>query len=297
MTTYDAGSELMRAVRASRGASTRISRDLSDVIALALKISIVTDGVFDPTVGPILRAWDLKGPGRAPDPGEIEAALRLVGWEKVRHDPAGRTLSLAADGMELDLGGVGKGFALDRARDVLRGRGVRRAVFDFGGQILVMGDSVFTVAVALPGERGVPAVDLRVRGLSVSTSDMSQRFVHLPGGGTMGHIVDPRSGRPVSSADQATACHPSAAKADAYSTAALLMSADEITKLSASEPRLSVLVFRQDGDGKDWTLEAYNARRLDPRVLHEAVEIEDRTSTSHDRESTEHVEIPGREAM
>lgn len=162
-------------------------------VAAALRLAEETGGAFDPTILPVLR----RGP----------AARGLVGWSKVRLDPAARTIELPEAGMGLDSGGWGKGWALDRAAEVLRAHGAERAFVNFGGQILAFGrpEGGGPWRVVLPGLRE----PILIGEGSVSTSGDSER---------PGHIASPFDGRPVRRAS-ATAVMPSAMEADAWSTA------------------------------------------------------------------------------
>jgi thiamine biosynthesis lipoprotein len=194
LSLYKKDSEL-NALNASAGTGPfRASADLYAATEEALRLARETGGAFDPTVLPAIRG----GP----------AALRLVGWRKVRLDPARRTITLPLKGMGLDFGGVGKGRALDRAAALLRARGVTSALLNFGGQILAVGAAPDGRAwsVVLPGR----AAPLRLRDASVATSGDAQR---------PGHIVSPFDGRPLRRRARATAVLSSAAAADAWSTA------------------------------------------------------------------------------
>jgi len=194
LSLYKKESELA-ALNASAGTGPfRVSADLYAATEAALRLARETGGAFDPTILPVLR----RGP----------EALPLVGWARVRLDPAARTIELPRAGMGLDFGGIGKGWALDRAAAVLRARGVARAFLNFGGQILALGpaEDGGDWSVVLPGR----AEPLRVRDASVSTSGDEER---------PGHISSPFDGRPVRRAVSATAVLPRATDADAWSTA------------------------------------------------------------------------------
>ena len=194
LSLYKKESEL-NALNASAGKGPfHASRDLYAQTEAALRLARETGGAFDPTVLPAIQ----RGP----------SALPLVGWTRVRLDRVAGTIELPQAGMALDFGGIGKGWALDRAAAVLRAQGVTHAFINFGGQILALGTPIEGDAwtVILPGQ----AEPLRVKDASVSTSGDSER---------PGHIVSPFDGLPVRRAVQATAVLPSATDADAWSTA------------------------------------------------------------------------------
>ena len=194
LSLYKKGSEL-NAMNASAGTGPfHASPDLYAQTAAALRLARDTGGAFDPTILAAIRG----GP----------EALPLVGWNRVRLDPAAKTIELPKRGMALDFGGIGKGWALDHAAAVLRAHGVSRAFINFGGQILALGapESGGKWSVVLPG---LPE-PLDVQEASVSTSGDAER---------PGHILSPFDGRPVHRDVQATAILASATEADAWSTA------------------------------------------------------------------------------
>jgi len=188
LSLYKADSEASAFNRAAGTGPVRVSEDFYAAVSSALALAKETGGAFDPTVLPVLRGG--------------EARLSRVGWSKVKLDPAARTIELPEAGMGLDFGGIGKGWALDRAAVVLKAAGVKRARFNFGGQILALG----SWAVLVPG-RTEP---LAVADASVSTSGDSEK---------PGHIISPLDGLAVRRPGSATAVMPSAAAADAWSTA------------------------------------------------------------------------------
>lgn len=193
LSLYKADSELSALnARAGRG-PVPVSPELYAATASALRLAEETGGAFDPTVLPLLR----RGP----------AGLPAAGWKKVRLNPAARTVSLPAGG-GLDFGGIGKGWALDRAAERLRARGVASARFNFGGQVLALGASPAgeSWAVTLPGG----SRNLRLQDASVSVSGDSER---------PGHIVSPFTGERLHRDFAVAVLAPTAEEADAWSTA------------------------------------------------------------------------------
>ncbi len=198
LSIYKKESEL-NALNASAGTGPfHVSAELYAQTEAALRLSRETGGAFDPTVLPVLKGGN--------------AALPLVGWSKVRLDAQKRTIDLPLKGMGLDFGGIGKGWALDRALEVLRARGATRARLNFGGQILVFGSSPDgnDWRVTIPGR----AESIHLKAGSVSTSGNAEH---------PGHIVSPFDGRPIMRRDQATAVLPTATEADAWSTALFVL--------------------------------------------------------------------------
>ncbi|MGD8375980.1 MAG: FAD:protein FMN transferase, partial [Acidobacteriota bacterium] len=133
ISTWDRGSELSRANRAAGAGVAAIRPELAALLDRSLALARVTGGAFDPTVGALVAAWDLRGDGRVPDPEALARAREAVGFEKVRLDPDSGTLEYAVPGLWMELGGIGKGLALERAAVPLRAPDVSAALLDFGG--------------------------------------------------------------------------------------------------------------------------------------------------------------------
>ena len=244
MSSWRDDSELAR-LNATGTERFECSSDLHAALDSSRVYAALTGGAFDPTVDPLERAWDLRGHGRVPTDRELDDARARVGWSGLVLEPGGRGARFARDGMSVDLGGIGKGLALDRAADRLRENGVDRGLLNFGGETLALGAD-WDVAVADPSARLTPAVRLRVSAGAVSTSGQSERGVVVRGR-RYGHIVDPRDGRPVERAGSVTVVAPSATRADALSTALLVMGRERAGEFAARHPEVGVLWLEPKG--------------------------------------------------
>lgn len=193
LSVYKEESELSALNRSAGLGPVRVSADLFGAVACALRFAELSEGLFEPTLRPVLK----DGP----------QAMSLIGWRKVNLDARARTIELPLRGMELDFGGFGKGWALDRAAQVLRGSGVEAAFFNFGGQILALGAPKGAEGwiVHVPGAPG----PIFLRDASVAVSGDTQR---------PGHIRSPLDGLPVRRPGSAAAVCSSATEADAWST-------------------------------------------------------------------------------
>lgn len=240
LSTWRPDSTLSLANRLAGRRPVPVSPALAELLDGALGLAELTGGAFDPTVGPLVRAWDLRGSGRVPGPGELAATLPHVGHHLVDLDRGAGLLSLGSSRACLDAGAFGKGAALDRARDVLVAAGVRSALMDFGGQLLLVGappgDDAWRVAVADPTDRERPAVELLVRDASVATSAQSERRL-LVDGVSVGHVLDPRTGRPVPGRHGVTVVAPDGLTADALATALLVMGPDAGRRWCLARPQ------------------------------------------------------------
>lgn len=219
---WRAGTELGRLhARAADRSTTVVSAPLGALVAEALRISELTEGAFSPAVGALVAAWDLRGSGRRPSPEERRNAAARSRAGGVRYDPATRELGLDP-GVTLDLDGIAKGFALDRAAEALRARGVDDALLNFGGQILVIGPPAGRppreAHVVSPFDASSPVLSVRLRDASLSTSSSSER-ARIVDGQEAGHLLDPRTGELVFATGSVTVLASSGALADALSTA------------------------------------------------------------------------------
>jgi FAD:protein FMN transferase len=218
-------SELTRVNRSDPAFPISISAALSAYLAEAAGWTRLTGGSFDPGVGPFIDAWDFRGAGRKPTDHELELAGKKAGLLRFELDSIGHTVRRPAQGSWIDAGGFGKGAALREAHRHLVSQGVHAGVLNFGGQILVFGDTTLAVEIAHPAMRDRPAMNLRLRDVSVSTTSQSERYLEIEGK-RFGHVFDPRDGRPVPPWGSATVIHPDPTVADILSTALFVMGPD-----------------------------------------------------------------------
>ena len=140
MSDYDPTSELMRLCAKAGGPPVPVSAELFFVLSRAQEVSRQSDGAFDVTVGPVVKLWrQARKLRKLPDPEQLAEARALVGWRNVRLDKDKRTVQLLKAGMQLDLGGIAKGYAADEALAVLKKHGLDRALVAAGGDIAVSG--------------------------------------------------------------------------------------------------------------------------------------------------------------
>ena len=239
LSSWRGRSELAQLNARAADSTVACSADFGAVLDSALAIARDTGGAFDPTVEPLDRAWDLRGAGRVPDAAELNGARACVGWAHVRRDAAGVRFERAGAG--LDFGGIGKGYALDRALDVMRAHGIRSAVFNFGGELAGYRDSgAWTAPIADPARRDRAVVRLQVAAGAVSTSGQGERFFEA-GGRRYGHIIDPVSGRPLDTRATVTAIAASGTRADGLSTALLVMGRERAQAYVRAHPDIGAV--------------------------------------------------------
>ncbi len=194
----------------------------------------MTQGMLDATALPVMRLWNYKSPEpRIPAGAEVEAALRLVGWTKVQRKPG--KVFLPAEGMAIDLGGWGKEYAVDAVAEIARTHGVTSVLVDFGHDLRAIGappaKPAWHVGLEDPYRPGSHRGSIAVRERGVASSgDYIRNFTI--GGRRYGHIVDPRSGRPVSNgALQTTVVAPTCLQAGVLSTVTFILGAEAGLKL------------------------------------------------------------------
>jgi thiamine biosynthesis lipoprotein len=199
MSDYRPASELMQLCKKAGVEPVKVSKDLFYVLAKAQQVAKRSDGAFDVTVGPVVRLWRVARKTRKmPDPARLKAALDLVGYRNFRLDEQKRTVQLTKPGMQLDLGGIAKGYAADEALKTLKQHGVKSALVAAGGDIAVSEAPPdapgWTVGIApLEDPECKPKRYLLLCNQAVSTSGDVEQHVEI-NGVRYSHIVDPKTG-------------------------------------------------------------------------------------------------------
>jgi thiamine biosynthesis lipoprotein len=191
-----------------------VSPELFGILSDCIAYSRASSGTFDLSVGPLMRAWGFTGGGhRVPSPAQIRAALKLVGYRHVHLNARKRTVRFDRRGVEIDPGGVGKGYAVDRMVQVLRARGFRNAlVAASGSSIFGLGNPPdeprgWLIPIADPWDHRKNAAQAFLKDMSLSTSGSYEKSFRS-GGHRYSHIMDPRRGVPSESAVQVTVIAP-----------------------------------------------------------------------------------------
>lgn len=226
LSSWHPDSELSRLNRSSPGEPMSVSPELFALLQEVGGWVERTDRAFDPGVGALIDAWDLRGTGRRPDPDELASSVDRTGLRWFRFDPEAQTIARQRVGVWLSAGAFGKGAALRAAGARLRSIGIESALLDFGGQILARGGPegacAWSVAVAHPARRDRTVAWLSLRDRSVATTGASERFVEVDGA-RYGHVLDPRTGRPVTAWGSVTVVAPDPMVADLLSTALFVL--------------------------------------------------------------------------
>ena len=225
LSDYDPASELCRlSAAAPTPRPVPVSDDLWTVLERAVVIRDATAGGFDPTVGPLTTLWrQARRSGRLPRPDKLAAALEAVGPATLRLSAADRGILLTRPGMRLDLGGIGVGYAVDRALAVLAARGIDAAMIDASGDIAVSGpppgEDGWRIGLAPLGGSGGEAPVVLLSHAAVTTSGDAYQAAEIDGR-RYSHIVDPRTGLGVPGPAAVTVIARDCTTADALATAA-----------------------------------------------------------------------------
>ena len=263
MSDYNPKSELMKLCVANDGdpgKPIRISSDLFDVLKKADAISSASDGAFDVTVGPLVKLWRVaRKVKEKPDAQGLAAAKELVGYKMMVLDAKTSTVTLAKAKMRLDLGGIGKGYAADKALELLKEQGCPRALIAASGDITV-GDAPpdkdgWDVEIA-PITKDRPARKLRLANQSVSTSGDLFQHVEIDGV-RYSHLLDPKTGLGLTGRRSATVIAPKGWQADALTKVASVMEPAKARDVIEGHPgAVMYLVAKESDDAKEAVTES-----------------------------------------
>lgn len=235
----------------------RVSPPVFRLLEQARRLSEEAGGAFDITIAPLVRCWGfMGGTGHMPSPEAVAAAREKIGWHLVELDPANFTVRFAREGVMLDLGAIGKGYAIEHAAEILRDDGVTSAILHGGtSTIHAIGcppdADAWKVAIERPVENPASPPPLLatapLKNESLSVSAVWGRSFQS-GDKTYGHVIDPRSGQPVEAALLAAVVLPSATETDALSTALLTLGAAGLHQIAALRPATRCLVVSRQAE-------------------------------------------------
>lgn len=235
---YDESSTVSRFNRAKAGEEVLLDKHTAAILQTALAVSKASGGAFDISIAPVSSLWDFCQ-GILPNQTELTQRLSFVGWQNLVFDPDSKTLTKTRDGVAIDLGGAAKGYAADKAADVLKNHGVSYALINLGGNIYVFGnnpnrtDGLWQVGIQKPfANDGTYTKIHTLSSGAVVTSGIYQRnFTH--DGILYHHILDPKTGYPVNNElAGVTICADSALLADCLSTACLVLGETDAKSLA-----------------------------------------------------------------
>jgi len=248
MSTYRNDSRLSEI---NRGAVTRAvptGNELFELLEQALKLSVASHGAFDISYESVGYLYDFRA-RRRPDDTQIASGLAGVDYRRIRLDPAQRTIRFDAPGMRINLGGIAKGHAVERAARLLRNAGVRHALLNAGGDTRVVGDrrgQPWIVGIRHPRFDDAVVTRLPLVDEAISTSGDYERFFEEDGQ-RYHHIINPSTGRPSEGILSATVIGPDATLTDGLSTTAFVLGVEQGIALVDSFERYELVIVDAAG--------------------------------------------------
>ena len=259
MSNYKPESALSRINQEASKEPVLVEPELFNFIQLCLKYSQESDGAFDITVGPLMKAWGFfRGEGRIPWTFELWNVLRKVGYQHLILNPKERTLQFVRSGMELDLGGIAKGYAVDRVVCLLKEYNIKQAFVSAGGSTVYGlgsppnsdGWEVNIRDPICPNDPHKRAGVVTLKDRSLSISGNYEKFFRV-GGVTYSHIMDPHTGRPVENMLSVAVLTDTGVDGDALDDVFYVLGVDKSKLYLQKHPGAEVFIFLPEAD-KNW---------------------------------------------
>jgi thiamine biosynthesis lipoprotein len=255
MSNWTTTSEVARINRDADSTTVTVEPEVARVIDASLVLWRASGGAFDITVEPLIRLWGfIGGPKRVPSDAEIAAVLPRVGAGQVSFDPSTRRIRFAREGVKIDLGGIAKGYAVDVAADSLRAHGVTDALVDLTGNMVAIGHPpgapAWRIGIRDPRDRVSHFARVTLTDNAISTSGQYEQFI-AANGRTYGHILDPRTGRPVDGLISVTLIGPTGLACDSWDTPMFVMGPAAARKVAREHPELGAVLVVPGTAGVD----------------------------------------------
>jgi FAD:protein FMN transferase len=232
MSTYKPDSEVSRVNAQAAKAPVKISQELFDLLKTALEYSRITNGAFDITYASVGFMYDFHAHKR-PTEEQIKSALPAVNYHHLILDEKNRTVRFTQEGVRIDLGGIGKGYAVDRGIAILQARGITHALVTAGGDSRIIGDRFgkpWIIGIRHPDDKTKVIAKIPLVDTAISTSGDYERFFD-ENGTRYHHIIDPRTGHSASKVRSATIMAPTATRTDGLSKTAFVLGPEAAMKI------------------------------------------------------------------
>jgi thiamine biosynthesis lipoprotein len=248
LSVFRESSEISFINREAASRAVVVEHSLFDLLSLCKRLYEETDGAFDVTVGPLTRCWGfLRRAGSIPTADDVERARLVVGSDKMFLDQETRSIRFAREGMEVNLGSIGKGYALDRVAASMRVR-VGSALLNAGASSMyAIGNDEWRVGLRDPRNKNRRIGQLRLRDCALSTSGSEEQFFEHDGQ-RYGHLIDPRSGWPAQRMMSVSVVAPSAAISDALATAFYIGGSLVAERYCAANPDVLAIMLERDAE-------------------------------------------------
>ena len=249
MSPFKEDSEISRLNREGDRGPIRVSQDTFRVIRESLRFSELSDGAFDITIAPLLDLWDSSRKNKQlPEAEELREVLTLVNYGNILLDEEKRTVEFREKGMNINLGGIAKGYAVDKAIERLRHRGIKRAIVDAGGDLYLLGrpfdKDFWVIGLRHPRKRGEILGVVKARDEAVATSGDYEDYFILDGK-RYSHLLTPYTGKPVEGMLSVTVLAENALKADGLSTTIFVLGAEKGLKLANRLEGVEAIIISQ----------------------------------------------------
>ena len=248
MSTYKDESEISKINREAANGPVAAGGELFGLIQRSLDISVLTRGAFDITYDSVGQYYDFRSRQR-PDAGTVEKERSNIDFRLVKLDRAAGTVSFAKEGVRINLGGIAKGYVVERGVDLLRHRGIRNAIVTAGGDSRLLGDRrgrPWMVGIRDPRNDGEVAISIPLEDEAISTSGDYERYFDEDGV-RYHHIIKPSTGEPAGGVHSATVFGPDAVITDALSTSVFVMGVEQGLTLIGTLPDYESIVIDAEG--------------------------------------------------
>ena len=248
MSHYKPESELSQINARAAEEPVKVDPELFDLIKLSLHFSEITEGAFDITYASVGHLYDFPNHVH-PTEAQIKSALPAVNFRNLLLDPVNHSVRFEHKGMRIDLGGIGKGYAVDRGIDILKARGIKHAVVTAGGDTRIIGDHMgrpWVVAIRHPDDENKIVTKIPLIDTAMSTSGDYERFFD-ENGVRYHHIIDPHTGHSASKVRSATILGPTATETDGMSKTAFVLGPEKALEIINRMPQYDAVFVRPDG--------------------------------------------------
>jgi thiamine biosynthesis lipoprotein len=239
-----------------------VEDDLFEVLTASVEYSRLSEGAFDVPIGPVVQLWRVeKQTGVPPSLEALAKAKEAVGWKNLILDPSTKTVRFAREGMHLDLGGIAKGFAVDKAIDVLQQAGMAGGMVDIGGNIRCFGKAAnralhWQIGLQDPRHDQNILMTLNMDGRAVATSGDYRRYA-VVNGQKLSHIINPATAQSSQTLSSVTIIAASAMQADALSTAVTVLEEENGLELIETIPNVEAILIQEGALLKSRNADAY----------------------------------------
>jgi thiamine biosynthesis lipoprotein ApbE len=251
LSNYKSDSNLSQVNSYAGKGRIKVPSEFVELTERAVYFSNLTDGAFDITVGELVDLWrNSQQKDDMPDEKTIKRTVsECVGPNKISLYPREKEIELKSSCLSIDFGGIGKGYAVDRALRILKGKGIESGIINFSGNIYAIGsppgEKGWRIAIRHPRMKEEALTFIEVRNMAVSTSGDYERYFEI-NGQRFSHIVDPRTGYPVEYVPSVTIVAENATDADALSTAVSVMGKEKSVEILEKLERVGAIIVTED---------------------------------------------------